>query len=882
MKKKFMVIDGSSLIFRAFYAIRNLTTKDGIFTNGVYGFLSMYYKAIDMYKPDYIAVVLDKSGPTFRVEEFKDYKANRDKAPSELSSQFGILKDILQAMNICYEEESGYEADDIAGTLSKKASKEGYEVLLVTGDRDYLQLIDENVNVILTVKGITQTKRFGIEEVKEKYGVTPIELIDVKGLMGDSSDNIPGVPGVGEKTALKLIKEYKNIEEVYENIENISGKALKKNLTENKDLAFLSKKLGTIFTEVPLDRELEEYVVKEPNVEKTMEIFQRLEFNSFLKELPGAKKEVKFEKDFLSKRVSSLDEIIKELSDEKNITFHMFYNGDNYIHSKPEYIAFKGEGKDEVLIYELNEEKDIEELKGLFSSKDKKFLSYHIKSDLYYLLRNGLSVDFEYEDISIMEYLIDPSNTNYEINKTCNEYLNRNIKSEEEVFGKGAKKKDLDEVEEKTLEEFISSFISVCEDLRTPLLEIIKERDMEKLFYDIENPLVKVLADMENVGFKVDKDYLEELGEKFNTEIEELEKSIQDDAGEEFNVNSPKQLGEILFEKMGLPVIKKTKTGYSTNVEVLEKLKGEHEIIEKVLRFRTIKKLQSTYVEGLSKLISEDGRIHSTFTQTIAVTGRISSIDPNLQNIPIRTEEGRLIRKAFISGDKNTLVDADYSQIELRVLAHLAQDEVMLESFKEGVDIHAKTASEVFHVDLDEVTALDRSNAKAVNFGIVYGIGDFSLSQDLNITRKEARKYIDNYLNTYQGIKKYMDDIVEQGKEVGYVHTIMNRRRYIPELMSKNFNIRAFGERIALNTPIQGSAADIIKLAMISVYNELKKRKLKSKLVLQVHDELIIDAYNDEIDEVKELLRDLMENAVKLDVDLKVDISTGNSWYESK
>ena len=877
-----MIIDGSSLIFRAFYAIRHLTTKDGIFTNGVYGFLSMYYKAIDMYKPDHIAVVLDKSGPTFRVEEYKDYKANRDKAPSELSSQFGILKDILQAMNVCYEEESGYEADDIAGTLSKKASKEGYEVLLVTGDRDYLQLIDENVNVILTVKGITQTKRFGIDEVKEKYGVTPIELIDVKGLMGDSSDNIPGVPGVGEKTALKLIKEYKSIEEVYENIENISGKALKKNLTENKDMAFLSKKLGTIFTEVPVERELDDYVVKEPNVEKTREIFERLEFNSFLKELPGAKKEVKFEKAFLSKRVSSPAEIVKELSDEKNITFHMFYNGDNYIHSKPEYIAFKGEDRDEVLIYELKDEKELTEFKELFSSKDKNFLSYHIKSDLYYLLRNGIEIDFEYEDISIMEYLIDPSNTNYEINKTCDQYLNRNIKSEEEVFGKGAKKKALNEVEDKELDEYISSFISVCEDLRKPLLDIIKERDMDKLFYDIENPLVKVLADMENIGFKVDREYLDELGEKFNSEIEELEKSIHDDAGEEFNVNSPKQLGEILFEKMGLPVIKKTKTGYSTNVEVLEKLKGEHEIIEKVLRFRSIKKLQSTYVEGLSKLISEDGRIHSTFTQTIAVTGRISSIDPNLQNIPIRTEEGRLIRKAFISGDENTLVDADYSQIELRVLAHLAQDEVMLESFKEGVDIHAKTASEVFHVDLDNVTALDRSNAKAVNFGIVYGIGDFSLSQDLNITRKEARKYIDNYLNTYEGIKKYMDDIVEQGKEMGYVHTIMNRRRYIPELKSKNFNIRAFGERIALNTPIQGSAADIIKLAMISVHNELKKRKLKSKLVLQVHDELIIDAYNDELDEVKELLRDLMENAVKLDVDLKVDISTGNSWYESK
>ncbi|MDO5017827.1 MAG: DNA polymerase I [Lagierella massiliensis] len=882
MKKKFMIIDGSSLIFRAFYAIRNLTTKDGVFTNGVYGFLTMYYKAVQTYEPDYICVVLDKSGPTFRVKDYKEYKANRDKAPSELSSQFGILKDILQAMNVCYEEEQGYEADDIAGTISKVASKEGYEVILVTGDRDYLQLIDENVDVILTVKGISQTKRFNLSKVKEEYGLKPSELIDVKGLMGDNSDNIPGVPGVGEKTALKLIKEYGSVEEVYKNIDKVSGKALKRNLTENENMAYLSKKLGTIFTEVPLERKLEEYKIKEPNVEKTRDIFERLEFNSFLKELPGEKKEVELEDNFNPIKVEGFAEVENKLKDDKIISFHIFYNGDNYIHSKPEFIAFKGNDTDEVLILELEKGEDLSNFSSLLENSNRTFLSYHIKSDLYFLLRNGVNISFDYEDISIMEYLIDPSKTNYELYKTAKEYLDINILSNEDVFGKGAKKKGLKDVNEKELLNYISGYLTVCQELRKPLLEIIEERKMEKLFYEIENPLVRVLAEMENEGFKVDKNYLIHLKEEFDVEISKLEESIYKDAGEKFNVNSPKQLGVILFEKLNLPVIKRTKTGYSTNVEVLEKLQPEHKIIDKILRFRTIKKLQSTYVEGLLKLISEDGRIHSTFTQTIAVTGRISSVDPNLQNIPVRTKEGRLIRKAFISGDGNTLVDADYSQIELRVLSHLANDEVMLNSFKEGVDIHTKTASEVFHVDLDKVTPLDRSNAKAVNFGIVYGIGDFSLSQDLNITRKEARKYIDNYLDTYKGIKKYMEDIVEEGKEKGYVHTIMNRRRYIPELNSKNYNIRGFGERIALNTPIQGSAADIIKIAMIQVSEELRKRKLKSKLLLQVHDELIVEAVGEELEEVTELLRDTMENAVKLNVLLKVDISTGKSWYESK
>lgn len=881
MNKKFMIIDGSSLIFRAFYAIRNLTTKDGIFTNGVYGFLNMYYKVVDEYKPDNICVVFDKSAPTFRHEDYEAYKGHRDKAPSELSSQFGILKDILNSLNVKFEEQDGYEADDIAGTLAKKAQEENYDTILVTGDKDYLQLVDENIKVLLTRRGITDVDEYNEELVEEKYELKPIQLIDVKGLMGDPSDNIPGVPGVGEKTALKLIREYDSIENVYANIDNISGKALKKKLEENETLAYLSKKLGTIFLEVPMDIDIEKYKIEEPNYEELKEKYEKLEFSTFIKKLPV--EEIEYEDDFEYIFINNPSKILENLKNgKKDFVFHLFYNGSNYIHSKPEIFAFKIIGEDKVYIYLLENEEELLEFKDIFENEAFTKLSYDLKSDIYYLLRNGIDLKAPYEDLTVAEYLIDPSKNSYEIDKTAKLYLNRDLFSNEEIFGKGKKKKKLKEIEEEQLGKYIAMYMSVTEDLRGNLTEIIEERQMHELYFNVELPLIKVLASMEVEGFKVDADYLTDLGNKFNEEIQELEEKIYEDAGMEFNINSPKQLREILFDKLQLPVIKRTKTGYSTDAEVLDKLKGSHEIVDRILRYRTVKKLTTTYIDGLLKLIGEDGRIHSTFNQTIAVTGRISSIDPNLQNIPVKTEEGRLIRKAFVAGEGKKLVDADYSQIELRVLAHLANDEVMLQFFKEGLDIHRKTASEVFNVDFDKVTSLDRSNAKAVNFGIVYGIGDYSLSQDLNITRKEAREYIENYLNTYKGIKKYMEEIVEVGKEQGYVETIMHRRRYIPELNSKNFNIRGFGERVALNTPIQGSAADIIKIAMIEVYNKLKERNLKSKLILQVHDELIIETTEDELEEVTKLLKEIMENAVKLKVDLKVDINIGDSWYESK
>lgn len=881
MKKKFMIIDGSSLIFRAFYAIRHLTTKDGIFTNGVYGFLSMYYKVVDEYKPDSICVVFDRSAPTFRHKDYEAYKGNRDKAPSELSSQFGILKDVLNSLNVKFEEQDGYEADDIAGTLAKKAQEEDYDVLLVTGDKDYLQLIDKNIEVLLTKKGITNVNMYNEEKIKEEYGINPAQLIEVKGLMGDNSDNIPGVPGVGEKTALKLIKEYNSIENVYKNIDNISGKALKKNLDENETLAFLSKKLGTIFLDVPMEINFEQYKIIEPNYEELREKYEKLEFNSFMKDFPA--EEIEYEEDFHYIYIEEYSEIIEKIENNNDeIVFHLFYDEDNYVHSKPEILSIKIIGKKEVYIMYLKDETDLKNFKNILEKDNTKILSYDIKSDIYYLFRNGIEISNKYEDLTIAEYLIDPSKTNYQIDIAAKNYLNRDLISEEEVFGKGKKKLKLKEVEKEVLGNYIGMYMSVTEDLKNSLMEIIENRDMHSLYYNIEIPLIKVLANMEYQGFKVDELYLKELGSKFDEEIQELEKLIYEDAGCEFNINSPKQLGEVLFDNLGLPVIKKTKTGYSTNAEVLDKLIGSHEIIERILRYRTVKKLSSTYVEGLLKLIGEDGRIHSTFNQTIAVTGRISSIDPNLQNIPVKTEEGRLIRKAFVAEKGMKLVDADYSQIELRVLAHLANDEVMLNAFDKDIDIHTKTASEVFNVDLDKVSSLERSNAKAVNFGIVYGIGDYSLSQDLNITRKEAREYIDNYLNTYKGIKKYMEEIVESGKEKGYVETIMHRRRYIPELNSKNFNIRGFGERVALNMPIQGSAADIIKIAMVEVYNKLNENNFKSKLILQVHDELIIETVEDEVEEVKKLLKDTMENAFKLNVRLKADINIGDSWYESK
>lgn len=884
MKEKFVLIDGSSLIFRAFYAVRNLMTKEGIFTNGVYGFLSMYYKIVEDYNPDYICVAFDRPGPTFRHEDYEAYKGTRDKVPTEINSQFGILKDILESLNVKYLDLQNYEADDICGTLAMAASKEGKEVYLVTGDRDYLQLVGDDRTVILTKKGITNVEVYTPEKIKEDYGITPRELIEVKGLMGDSSDNIPGVPGVGEKTALKYVKKYGTIENLYENIDDIKGKA-KEKLIENKDIAFMSRSLGEIYLEAPVDTNLENYKVEEPDYDTLREKYERLEFKLFLEKLPNSQVEVEedFKFEFIDEK-SRMQEIAKSILESKKIVFHFFYDGDKYIGKKPLFIGFMGAKSKRVYIVDLEENFDdfIDVFKDIFEDKDIEKLSYDIKSDIYYLYEKGIEISLPYEDMTIAEYIIDPSKSKYDIHKSAKEYLGRDVLDLEDLVGKGKKMKSLKDLDENELGEYIGMYISLTDDLRNTLIQIIEDRDMLDLYFKVELPLIEVLASMEFEGFKVDKEYLGQLGEKFQAELDELEKGIYDFAGVKFNINSPKQLGEVLFEKLNLPVIKKTKTGYSTSVEVLDKLKGSHEIIDYILRYRSLKKLTTTYIDGLIKLIGEDGKIHSTFNQNITATGRISSTDPNLQNIPIRTEEGRLIRRAFVAEENHYLLDGDYSQIELRVLAHLADDEVMIEAFKNDADIHTKTASEVFHVEMDEVTPLQRSNAKAVNFGIVYGISDYGLSKDLEISRAEAREYIDKYKATYPGIKKYMDDIVEDGKENGYVETIMHRRRYIPELSSKNFNIRGFGERVALNTPIQGSAADIIKIAMVRVFEKLRKGNYKSKLLLQVHDELIIEAPEEEKDEVVKLLKDTMEDAVKLNLPLKVDINIGENWYDAK
>ncbi len=884
MKEKFVLIDGSSLIFRAFYAVRNLMTKEGIFTNGVYGFLSMYYKIVEDYNPDYICVAFDRPGPTFRHEDYEAYKGTRDKVPTEINSQFGILKDILESLNVKYLDLQNYEADDICGTLAMAASKEGKEVYLVTGDRDYLQLVGDDRTVILTKKGITNVEVYTPEKIKEDYGITPRELIEVKGLMGDSSDNIPGVPGVGEKTALKYVKKYGTIENLYENIDDIKGKA-KEKLIENKDIAFMSRSLGEIYLEAPVDTNLENYKVEEPDYDTLREKYERLEFKLFLEKLPNSQVEVEedFKFEFIDEK-SRMQEIAKSIVESKKIVFHFFYDGDKYIGKKPLFIGFMGAKSKRVYIVDLEENFDdfIDVFKDIFEDKDIEKLSYDIKSDIYYLYEKGIEISLPYEDMTIAEYIIDPSKSKYDIHKSAKEYLGRDVLDLEDLVGKGKKMKSLKDLDENELGEYIGMYISLTDDLRNTLIQIIEDRDMLDLYFKVELPLIEVLASMEFEGFKVDKEYLGQLGEKFQAELDELEKGIYDFAGVKFNINSPKQLGEVLFEKLNLPVIKKTKTGYSTSVEVLDKLKGSHEIIDYILRYRSLKKLTTTYIDGLIKLIGEDGKIHSTFNQNITATGRISSTDPNLQNIPIRTEEGRLIRRAFVAEENHYLLDGDYSQIELRVLAHLADDEVMIEAFKNDADIHTKTASEVFHVEMDEVTPLQRSNAKAVNFGIVYGISDYGLSKDLEISRAEAREYIDKYKATYPGIKKYMDDIVEDGKENGYVETIMHRRRYIPELSSKNFNIRGFGERVALNTPIQGSAADIIKIAMVRVFEKLRKGNYKSKLLLQVHDELIIEAPEEEKDEVVKLLKDTMEDAVKLNLPLKVDINIGENWYDAK
>ncbi|MBS4537201.1 DNA polymerase I [Clostridium sp. D2Q-11] len=889
--KRVVLIDGNSLLHRAYHALPPLKNKDGLYTNGVYGFMTMIYKILDDYEPGYISVAFDRKGPTFRHKEYTDYKAGRKKTPDDLGMQFPILKDVLDKMNIHRVEIDGYEADDIVGTLAKHCSNENMDVIVVTGDKDYLQLVDENIKVLITKKGMTNLETYDEKAMLDRYELTAAQFIDLKGLMGDKSDNIPGVPGVGEKTGIKLLKEYDSIEGIYNNIENVSGKKLKERLIENKSQAFMSRRLGEIVINVPLEINLEELKKEKPNEADLLKLYSELEFKSFIgkideKVIEEAKESLQMDINILAYK-ENLQKEVNNINEGNDFIFKFVIGGTDSLTDDILGLAFKYREKDSFYISFKNEE-DLRDklplLKDIFINPNISKSSHDIKEDILILFRYGIDIYNISFDTVIAQYLIEASQKDYSLKNLASEYLNIHIKNSDDLLGTGRKKKSLIDISENDLSEFMASKLNIIYKAKKILMDKIIEYDMKELYENIEMPLVKVLADMQFQGFKVDINQLKELGNEFDDKINNLTETIYDYSGEEFNINSPKQMGYILFEKLELPVIKKTKTGYSTNAEVLDKLHGKHPIIEKILEYRQIVKLKSTYVDGLIPLINKKtNKVHSSFNQTITTTGRISSTNPNLQNIPIKTEEGRKIRKVFVAdNEEHKLVDADYSQIELRVLAHISNESKLIDAFENKEDIHTKTASEVFEVEKDDVTSIMRSRAKAVNFGIVYGISDYGLSRDLNISRKEAKKYIDNYLKNYNKVKEYMDDIVKEAKGNGYVKTLLNRRRFIPELQSRNFNVRSFGERTAMNTPIQGSAADIIKIAMLNVYRELKNRNLKSKLILQVHDELIIETYKDELEEVKSLLKDLMENAVELKVPLTVDMQEGDSWYETK
>ena len=896
---KLVLVDGNSILNRAFYGImgsKMLTTKDGTPTNAVYGFLAILFKIIDDIKPEFLVVAFDKKGPTKRHKMYDGYKANRKGMPDELACQMPIIKDVLRAMNIDIIEKEGYEGDDILGTLSVFGERQGLEVTILSGDRDTFQLATDKVTIRIprTKMGKTEEEDFNREKVKEVYGIEPKQLIEVKGLQGDTSDNIPGVPGIGEKTALKLIQEYSSIENLYSEIEkgqapDVKGKT-RERIIENKDLAILSKELGTIDVNSPIEENLEELKLEEWNNEEVLKLFKELNFNRYIErfhltegisEVPEEQEE-KFE--------------IKEISIEElksKINQELFYKFSTIEENKDEYIIknkidkIYAYFKDENTVYFSNILGKENILKEIFEDGNIKKYGYKTSTDYLLLKQLGITTKGIVYDAEIAVYDLDPSNMKYKMEDVAYQYLDFSI--EEYIKGLGIKKEEqINLFEENSKSNEYENTLNalnayLIQKLYEKTIKEIKNLNEMDLFNNIEMPLVEVLAEMQYEGIKIEKDKLESFGVELKQNIDELTKEIYDLSGQEFNINSTKQLGEILFEKLKLPVVKKTKTGYSTDVDVLEKLKSEHPIIEKILEYRSLTKLNSTYVEGLKPYINKvTGRIHSYFHQTITATGRISSTEPNLQNIPTRIELGKRLRKAFVPKEGYVFIDADYSQIELRVLAHISQDENMINAFKHDEDIHKQAASNVFNVPIEEVTKEQRSHAKAVNFGIVYGISDFGLGEQIGVSRKKAKDYINQYLEKYSGIKKFMDDIVEKAKEQGYVETLFNRRRYIPELKCKNFNIREFGSTVAVNTPIQGTAADIMKIAMINVYKKLKEEKLESKLILQIHDELLIEAKEDEKERVKNILQSCMENAIKLDVPLKAEVSEAYNWYELK
>ena len=871
-KKRLLIVDGNSILNRAYYGIRPLSAPDGTPTNAVYGFLNILLKYLEEETPDYLGVAFDLKAPTFRHKMFDDYKAQRKPAPDDFIVQIPIMKEVLSAMDCKCIELEGYEADDIIGTVSKICDENDVSCSILTGDKDDLQLSSDNtvVKLVVTRMGNTTTTPYDYNAVIEKFGVTPSECIDVKGLAGDPSDNIPGVKGVGEKTAVSLIEKYQSIENIYDKIDEIEvTNSVRTKLKNDKDMAFLSKKLATIIRDVPIDFKFEDYKFEEPDEKKLSEIFIRLNFKSFLKRL-NLKGVAEDERviETISSDCEKIDIIGAEimLKDADSVYY--------YLNSGMDKMYFSKDGK-KVCCCTC----DDNFLKSFFENERISKLGYDIKNDIIRLNDKNIKFNGIGFDVLIAAYINNPTRTKYDLDILCFDYLGMNMPSSN-IEEDGQISMDLGNEDSNDDAGVLAAIIK----LKNFFEADIKKNEQEDLYYKIELPLVEVLADMQITGMYVDKSELEKFGNMLKSRIEVLTSEIYDYAGEEFNINSPKQLGNILFEKLSLPHGKKTKSGYSTNIDVLNKLMGEHPIIEDIMEYRTLTKLNSTYVDSLISIINPvTGRIHSSFNQTVTATGRISSTEPNLQNIPVRTDIGREIRKMFTAeGDNRVLVDADYSQIELRVLADISGDENMCGAFRNNIDIHRQTASQVFDVPLDEVDSTMRFRAKAVNFGIVYGIGAFSLAQDLKISRKEAYQYIKHYLEHYPKVDEYMKNIVEKAKEDGYVTTMYNRRRYLPELKASNKITQAFGERVAMNAPIQGTAADIIKIAMVNVYNRLKREGLKSKLVLQVHDELIVEAVSDEKEAVERVVREEMQNAAKLKVPLIVDLNVGHSWYDTK
>jgi len=881
MQDRIIIIDGNSLINRAYYAMqRPMITREGIYTQGVYGFLNMLNKIHQDYPSGYIAVAFDRKAPTFRHEEFAEYKAGRKKMPPELAMQLPILKEVLQAMNIKMLEIDGFEADDIIGTIAREAEEKGLLPLIISGDKDELQLASEKTKVLITKKGISEFEIYDRQAMIDKYGFPPEQFVDYKGLMGDSSDNIPGLPGVGEKTAGKLIQEYGTVENLIASSSEIKQDRIRNIIEENASLALMSKRLATIHLNVPIDVDFEEFRNEEPNINELINIYSKLEFNSFLKKMKSAAEMEKSSPELLKESIGEKVKILKSEEDvrqaikREGLILKVFTDNNHVGPIRIDGVVFASgdqcffiDGNSPEMIRTFGEEvvKRRIPLTGHNLVRDY-FALLCILGDPEKFLPEGADSYFTTAfDTAVVQYVLDPSKSNYDLKVLMAEYYHEDFQREEE-FLKETSQMNLFGEEIQKIMEYGRAWCRAVDNLKILFEERLKEQEGEKLAFELELPLIEIMAAMEKHGFSTDRQELQMIGEEIEGRLKELTEQIVALAGEEFNLNSPA-----------------TKTGYSTSAEVLERLTEEHEIIPAILEYRTLSKLKSTYVEGLMPLIGEDGKIHPHFQQTVAATGRISCTEPNLQNIPIKQDYGRRLRKAFrTSDDQYTLVSADYSQIELRLLAHLSEDPLLLEAFQREDDIHTITASRVFGVPEKEVTPLQRSNAKAVNFGVIYGMSGFGLSTELNIPRKEAEKYIHDYFDKYTKVREYMDRAVAEAKEKGYVTTVMNRRRYIPEIKGASFVVRQLGERLAMNSPLQGSAADIIKLAMLRVYRKLIGDRMKSRLILQVHDELIIEAHQEELEQIKFLIEDAMVHAMSLKVPLAVEVNWAQDWYSLK